>query len=238
MMRFFIPILFACLYSTAGLKAQPFYFRHYEVEDGLSNNTVIAALQDSHGFIWLGTSEGLNRFDGNNFKVYRHQANKKHSLKSNSVYCLYEDKKDRIWVGTEKGIALYNIDLDQFQHPFSMEDGPVRSICSDTEGQLWFIFRDELFYYHSAQKKLLKKYIPGIAQVSVITADPRGGIWAGSADGRIVYVHHQQATIYPLPFHLQNSIEAICLSKNNRLLIGSSREGLLEFNLATQKKST
>ncbi len=234
-MRFFILILLACFCSSADLKAQPFYFRHYEVEDGLSNNTVIAALQDSHGFIWLGTSEGLNRFDGNNFKVYRHQANKKYSLKSNSVYCIYEDKKGHIWVGTEKGIALYNVDLDQFQHPFAMEDGPVRSICSDTEGLLWFIFRDELYYYQPVEKKLLKKYIPGVTQVSVVTADPRGGIWAGSADGRIVYVHHRQATIYPLPFHLQNSIEALCLSKSNRLLIGASREGLWEFNLVTQK---
>ena len=234
-MKYFILLLLACVYSPAGLKAQPFYFRHYEVEDGLSNNTVIAALQDSHGFIWLGTSEGLNRFDGNNFKVYRHQANKKHSLKSNSVYCLYEDKKSNIWVGTEKGIALYNIDLDQFRHPFSMEDGPVRSICSDTEGLLWFIFRDELYYYDPVAKKLFKKYIPGVARVSVITMDPRGGVWAGSVEGDVVYIHHKNATIYPLLSRSQNSIEALFLSKNNRLLIGSSREGLLELDLATKK---
>ncbi|MGE9313893.1 ligand-binding sensor domain-containing protein [Niabella sp. CJ426] len=230
-----ILLLLACFYFVVHVKAQPFYFRHYEVEDGLSNNTVISALQDRYGFIWLGTSEGLNRFDGNSFKIYRHQANNPQSLKSNSVYCLYEDKKGNLWVGTEKGIAAYDADLDQFLHPILMEDGPVRSICEDTEGLLWFIFRDQLYYYKPAEKKLFKKYIPGIEQVSVITRDPGGGVWAGSVEGAVVYIHHKNATIYPLLSRSQNSIEALSLSKNNRLFIGSSREGLLELDLATKK---
>lgn len=234
-MRYPVSFLLTCLYFIASIKAQPFYFRHYEVEDGLSNNTVITALQDRYGFIWLGTSEGLNRFDGNSFKIYRHQANNRHSLKSNSVYCLYEDKKGNLWVGTEKGIACYDANLDQFLHPVAMEDGPVRSICEDDEGRLWFIFRDELYYYDPDAKKLFKKCIPGVTQVSAITRDPGAGVWAGTVEGAVVYIHHKNATIYPLFFRSQNSIEALSFAKNNRLFIGSSREGLLELNLATKK---
>ncbi len=234
-MRYFALFLFTCFYCIAHVKAQPFDFRHYQVEDGLSNNTVITALQDRYGFIWLGTSEGLNRFDGNSFKVYRQQANNPHSLKSNSVYCLYEDRKGHLWVGTEKGIAAYDSDLDQFHHPILMEDGPVRSICEDTEGLLWFIFRDELYYYDPLAKKTFKKYIPGVLQVSVITRDPKGGIWAGSVEGAVVYIHHKNATIYPLFSPSQNSIEALSLAKDNRLFIGCSREGLLELDLTSKK---
>lgn len=235
MPRFFILIWFACFHTIVGVNAQPFHFRHYEVEDGLSNNTVIAALQDHYGFIWLGNSEGLNRFDGNSFKIYRHQAANPRSLKSNSVYCLYEDKKGNLWVGTEKGISLYDVSTDQFDHPFSMEEGPVRSICADRDGLLWFIFKDELYYYNPVGMKLSKKYVPGVRQVSVITSDPKGGIWAGAVDGSVAYIHHKNAHIYPLPFTSPNSIEALSLYKNNRLLIGSSREGLLELDLPTKK---
>ncbi|MCH5599068.1 hypothetical protein MKP09_14710 [Niabella ginsengisoli] len=77
---------FICyIYSTA----QPFYFRHYEVENGLSNNSVITAAQDKYGFMWFGTSDGLNRFDGNTFKVYRQALGKKiHFGEIRSIACM------------------------------------------------------------------------------------------------------------------------------------------------------
>ncbi|MCH5684705.1 hypothetical protein LWM68_10795 [Niabella sp. W65] len=204
------------------------------MEDGLSNNTVITALQDRFGFIWLGTSEGLNRFDGNDFKVYRNQAHNQHSLRSNSVYCLYEDQKGNLWVGTEKGIGIYDVRNDQFNHPIAAGNGTVRSICDDTGGLLWFILKDELYYYNMPAQKLYKKYIPGIKHVSVLTKDEKGGIWVGTPDGRVAYIKENKAVIYPVSSAPQNSIEAIYPYKSNKLIIGSSREGLLELNLSTK----
>ncbi|GAB3416886.1 ligand-binding sensor domain-containing protein [Niabella aquatica] len=210
--------------------SQPYYFRHYEVENGLSNNAVITALQDKYGFVWLGTSDGLSRFDGNSFKVYKHLAGDPYSLKSNSVYCLYEDSKGSLWVGTEKGISLYDPAHDAFRQPVPVDNGTVRSICDDADGRLWFILKDALYYYDPQKRRTVKKYIPGITYVSVVYKDAKEGIWIGSVDGKIVYLQGNQATVYNVSARPQNSVEAIHAFKDNQLLIGTSKEGLLEFD--------
>ena len=74
------------IFWTGTLSASPYFsFKKYQVEDGLSHNTVWCALQDSYGFIWLGTSDGLNRYDGRGNKVYRNVLNDKFSLENNFV---------------------------------------------------------------------------------------------------------------------------------------------------------
>lgn len=88
------------IFWTGTLSASPYFsFKKYQVEDGLSHNTVWCALQDSYGFIWLGTSDGLNRYDGRGNKVYRNVLNDKFSLENNFVEALIEVDKN-IWVGT------------------------------------------------------------------------------------------------------------------------------------------
>ena len=77
------------IFWTGTLSASPYFsFKKYQVEDGLSHNTVWCALQDSYGFIWLGTSDGLNRYDGRGNKVYRNVLNEKFSLENNFVEAL------------------------------------------------------------------------------------------------------------------------------------------------------
>ena len=86
------------IFWTGTLSASPYFsFKKYQVEDGLSHNTVWCALQDSYGFIWLGTSDGLNRYDGRGNKVYRNVLNEKFSLENNFVEALIEVDKN-IWV--------------------------------------------------------------------------------------------------------------------------------------------
>ncbi|WP_029904851.1 hybrid sensor histidine kinase/response regulator transcription factor [Prevotella sp. 10(H)] len=97
------------------LHAQQFFFKKYQVEDGLSHNSVWCTLQDSYGFMWFGTSDGLNRFDGRKFKIYRNDIQDKFSLGNNSVQALYEDRNKDIWVGTSSGIYIYERQTDKFR---------------------------------------------------------------------------------------------------------------------------
>lgn len=83
-----------------------FSFKKYQVEDGLSHNTVWCAMQDSYGFIWLGTSDGLNCYNGRGNKVYRNVLNDKFSLENNFVQALFEEENHNIWVGNQLG-TLY-----------------------------------------------------------------------------------------------------------------------------------
>lgn len=81
-----------------------YYFKSYDIRDGLSQNTVYQILQDRQGFMWYGTKDGLNRFDGMNFKIF----NKENSnLKRNFITALYEDKDGNIWIGTDEGVFIY-----------------------------------------------------------------------------------------------------------------------------------
>jgi ligand-binding sensor domain-containing protein len=78
-------------------------FNHLTVEDGLSNNKVNTITQDKTGFIWFGTEDGLSRFDGYNFKIYRHDPSDSNTLSNNSIWALLEDSKGNIWIGTKDG---------------------------------------------------------------------------------------------------------------------------------------
>ena len=83
----------------------PPYFSEISGGSGLSHNTVWCAIQDSYGFIWLGTSDGLNRYDGRGNKVYRNVLNDKFSLENNFVEALIEEDQN-IWVGTNSGLYI------------------------------------------------------------------------------------------------------------------------------------
>jgi hypothetical protein len=72
-----------CIFIIECVTAQPYYFRHYQVEDGLSNNAVVCCLQDRKGFLWFGTKDGLNRFDGYTFKIFRNNPDDSTSIGNN-----------------------------------------------------------------------------------------------------------------------------------------------------------
>lgn len=104
--------------------------------DGLSSNTVTAILKDRHGLLWFATDDGLNKFDGTDFTVYRHQKKDSTSLKSNDVSALYEDRAGRIWVGTIIGsLHLYDRRKDSFIRINTFHS--INSICEDREGKIW-----------------------------------------------------------------------------------------------------
>src|SRR5882757_6177576 len=94
--------------------AQPYYFRHYQVEDGLSNNTVICSIQDKDGFLWFGTKEGLNRFDGYHFKAFNLDDDYERSLTKDLIYSLFIDKQGTMWIGAQKGLYRYEPEKERF----------------------------------------------------------------------------------------------------------------------------
>jgi ligand-binding sensor domain-containing protein len=120
-------------------------FQHYTVEDGLSHSTVNCILQDQQGFMWFGTDDGLNRFDGYSFKVYRNDPEDPDSLSHNMIMGLVEDSQGDLWIGTYGG-GLDRFDpqtqiFTHFKHlpedPGSLSDDRVRSLMFDRSGVLW-----------------------------------------------------------------------------------------------------
>lgn len=89
------------------VKAQDICFEHIDNNNGLSQNTVQAIIQDRDGFIWFGTKNGLNRFDGEHFKTFKHIPGSEEGLGNSQVRCLEEDSDGNIWIGTNSGLYIY-----------------------------------------------------------------------------------------------------------------------------------
>lgn len=145
MIHFFLWAEIFCI-SINTLFAQPNYqFQRINSELGLSTNTVLCISQDSKGFLWVGTIEGLNRYDGYNFKIFKHNPDDSTSLGANSIYSIYEDKSGTLWIGTyEGGLNKFDRDKEIFiryvkdeKNVSSISSNKVYSICEDKNGFLW-----------------------------------------------------------------------------------------------------
>lgn len=153
-------IIFCAGQSTA---ASYFSFKKYQVEDGLSHNTVWCAMQDSYGFIWLGTSDGLNCYDGRGNKVYRNVLNDKFSLENNFVQSLFEEETGNIWVGTSSGLYIYDRKKDHFTY-FDKKtrygvfiSSEVQRIIRGKNGLIWIATLGQgLFTYDTKQDALVQ----------------------------------------------------------------------------------
>lgn len=138
----------AMLAAVIAAVASPYRFRPIESSNGLSNNKINSVLKDSTGFVWIGTSSGLNRYDGFNIKVYSHLADDSLSLHDNFVEDLQLDDKGRIWVCAAGRYALYNPEKDEFdQNPdehfraMGFNGSPTR-IAADGK-RMWLYSRKE-----------------------------------------------------------------------------------------------
>lgn len=125
------------LLITIPIQAQNERFWHLSVEQGLSNANVTAILQDSDGFMWFGTADGLNRYNGYEMKVYRKNAKDTLGLLSNYINTMVEDKRGNLWVGNNNGLVKYNKVLDRFDRVIEVEKTGVAALLVDDQGNLW-----------------------------------------------------------------------------------------------------
>ena len=178
----FLIVLFSCGVPPVWGAAPR--FMNYTSADGLSSNTVLSMLQDRDGLIWIGTTNGLNRFDGCTFKVYK----RSDGLPDNQINALEADNDGRLWIGTSKGLCL----MEGQEINVCRADGYVRALLCDNEGFLWVTYND----WRVEKIDISDESFPVVARSSYGTglvegdyyynqlyADARGDIWIG---GRLV----------------------------------------------------
>lgn len=152
-------IFFLALFVTSFGLAQNLRFGHLSVKEGLSNSFVNCLIQDRTGFIWFGTDDGLNRFDGYDIKVYRNHPDDKFSLSENIIWALHEDRSGNLWIGTKSGgLNKYDSHTDRFEHwdldSNSTEEINITYICEDGKKNIWIgTYKNGLFRFIPSQNK-------------------------------------------------------------------------------------
>ena len=167
------------------VQAQTSYrFRHYGREQGLSNLNVNCAMQDSRGFVWVGTNIGLNRFDGVRFHTY-FSSNQKdsHSMSSNTVNSIAEDAEGRLWVGTTNGLCSFDPQFDRFQRVEAKELGAgvqVFDLQFDPKQRLWASTDSRLVCYRPSDGTLLT-----FGNILALRVSQSGTVWVSNGEGQL-----------------------------------------------------
>ena len=192
---------------------QSIKFDRLSIEQGLSQNSVISIAQDRRGFMWLGTWDGLNRYDGYHVVTYKNRLQDSGSLSSNAVSAVYEDREGVLWVGTQQGGGLNRFDYatERFSHytsdpqnPQTLSHSDIYTIYEAPDGQFWIgtgsglsrFDRDSgtVTRYHHDRKdaqSLARKKVYAIYQ------EENGALWVGTDKGLHVYRGGEDAlTLY------------------------------------------
>ncbi|MBO9564235.1 MAG: response regulator [Niastella sp.] len=196
----YLPILIVSLFALTGY-AQPAHinFTSITVKDGLLSNSIFAILKDRHGLMWIATTDGLNKYDGTNFTVYRNIPDDSTSLRANEVLALHEDKAGNLWIGTGGGgLSLYNRQKNSFEH-FTFNntglasDAVVKSICSDNRGKLWITAYARLYVMDIASRSISEVFLPDgngnpvKTVMECVFEDSRHRVWIGTYHGLFRY---------------------------------------------------
>lgn len=227
-------------------------FIHYSTRDGLSGRYQTSFVQDNDGFIWIGTTEGLNRFDGYEFKVYRHIPGDSTSLGSSDIATLYVDSYGTLWIGTINGsLYRYNKDQDNFSSIKDKHENQllyVSYIVEDHRRMLWMVTLDALCLFDPVNNRLVKTFIYETGQdklrslaskeIRTLAVDSNT-IWIGYGSGifsalntKTNYFKH-----FRLPFYNNNSTEnfinSLCVD-GDKLWMTTWGKGVWVFDKKSQ----
>ena len=224
---------------------RPLKFEHLSTAQGLSQNTVLCALQDRQGFLWFGTQDGLNRFDGYEFRIYRHSETEPGSLRDNYILSLFEDRAGTLWVGTNKGgLNRFDARTEQFtayvndpHDPESLSLNAVNAIVEDPSGSLWVATDGQGLNRFDKKTGKFKRFVndPAIYEnrranlVNALYLDRSGALWLGTSWGLQKFDLQTQQIVQRFshdpnsPASLgHNRVQTICEDHAGALWVGTS----------------
>ncbi|MDR1555705.1 MAG: response regulator [Tannerellaceae bacterium] len=237
-----IPVysLLFCLFFLTNMNAEPYYFKQYQVQDGLSHNTITCCTQDIQGFIWLGTRDGLNRFDGYSFRTFRNESGQDSSIGNNWITSIIAGTKGALWVGTIRGAYKYNIADESFHLlPFT-EKMMVGYLMLDMNEDLWLILNGKLIKYNEQLDFVSTYALPDGNIPTSLCITPLGQIWVGSSSGILYELDEEKGLVgaYDLFTHSTqiSSRKINCLSSTtigDLILVGMNTDGVKVFDIAS-----
>ncbi len=241
--------------QAAQAQSRDIRFDPLTIEDGLSQNTVHAIWQDTQGFLWFGTEDGLNLYDGYTFTIYKHDPDNPATLSNSSVRAFFEDRQGRFWVGTAQGLNRFERQQDTFTHyldaptdPNSLSGQTVTAIAQTADGQVWVatsegglnrLNADGVNFTHLRHDPHRSDSLASDT-VTALAADELGGLWVGTADG-LDYYDPQGDQFIHYKYNPQNSgslsdnqILSLFIDHQKTLWVGTEEGGLNRLNVPEQ----
>lgn len=217
--------------------------KYYTLEEGLSEAIINDLLLDKDGFVWVAAQDGLNRFDGQEFKVFTNIRNDSTSLPGNLIYRLFEDSKARIWVGTYgKGLSIYNKSSESFKRVplenFSDDNETITGIVEDSAGNIWVSsINNGLHKLRVSENGIQQKsYFKG-TPFNTLQVDLKGNIWAANTNGDLYRFNPLvEDSINDTPLISINQQVNTLFDNGENLFIGTN-EGLFIYNYFNKKIS-
>ncbi len=239
-------ILFLLLLEVCLVYANAQTGKFYSTDKDLSNSLINKVYQDNRGFVWIATEDGLNKFDGNKFIIYRQNANQPDQLLNNYVKTVFEDSQDRFWVGCINGIQLYDRNTDSF-HTFpiyhkekklnpqvsaNIIERKNKEIWMGTYGQGIVTLQGDRFVTKDDLNEKTQSYF-----IHFIYEDSRRNIWIATEDkGLFCYTPDQQLHHFNAPTQLTSeNVSYFCEDQDGTLFISTLNGGLMKHEKATNR---
>ncbi|MBN2410583.1 hypothetical protein JXQ31_02750 [candidate division KSB1 bacterium] len=222
-------------------------FQHINTKNGLSSSSITNIVQDKQGFIWIGTQDGLNRYDGYSVKIYKKQRGDSTSLVHNTVYALCVDSTGDLWIGTQRGLSRYNYQSDSFQNyllnPRDLHSNianRVNVIVADKENNVLAPSEEGFIYQYDKINNIFSQidtFQFRITKSMIIDSD--NNLWIGSNEGLFFYnrINRSVRQLTPEQFGIPASqfmIQSI-FENNEEMWIGTNVGGLFIYNRKTGK---
>lgn len=252
----YIVLLFCACPSFLQAQDLNLVFRHMTIDDGLSNGNVRQVFQDSQGFMWICTEDGLNFFDGYTFKVYKHNASDRNSISNNNVTSIIEDDNGYLWVGTYNGLNLFDRKSQEFKRYFSdakntksISNNHITKFCFDLNNQLWIGTENGLNRYNPVKDNFtlynVIEDLSGIVKGNSITAlvcDHNGYIWTSEYYSGMNRLDVKTGSVKNYPVNAKGSfltdiVISMCLNPNGNIWLGLLNGQLVDFDPGKEKAS-
>ncbi|MCW3086065.1 MAG: rsbU 6 [Bacteroidetes bacterium] len=251
-----IYLFLAILLFTIPVKnsvAQELKFSHITAEQGLSMGVVNCIIQDSRGFMWFGTQDGLNKYDGYNITIFKHNSLDSNSISNNFINVLYEDKTGNLWIGTDGGgLEEYSLTTGKFKHyvnirgkKSSLSDNKVLSIMEDQQGLIW-VGTDEGLNSLDRKTGIFTRYLNNENDPHSISNNSAwclhqthdGRIWIGTSGGGLnsfdkathTFNHYMQLDQTGAVIENSDHIRSIYEDKDGIFWIGTFGDGVQIFD--------
>uniref|UniRef100_A0A832G8I5 histidine kinase n=1 Tax=Ignavibacterium album TaxID=591197 RepID=A0A832G8I5_9BACT len=227
-------LLLITLLSGFGI-AQPYKLRfdHLTTNDGLSNNNVSHILQDKKGFLWISTKNGLNRYDGRNFKYFNYIPGEVNSLSDNEINFVLEDSKGNFWIATQDGLNVLDPlteKVNQFAYNNLLSSNELTALAEDKFGNIWIGTRKGLNRFNTKTKEITSfKTDPADKKslrnnnIKTICSDKNGNLWIGTVKG--LYRFDFQSSSFQV--FLNDSLNSNSIASNVISYIAEDRNGNL-----------